>query len=431
MAKIIVGITPIYGHVSPMRPIVADLVGRGHDVTVLTGSKFADFFTSTGAAFAALQGQADYDYARFAEVFPDIAAAPPGPPQLDLQLRQVFIDPIPAQYASLQKLLAAAAPEPVLLIQEATFAGGWAARLGAPGARPAAILGIGVTPLYLSSVDHPPFGLGLAPDSSEAGRLRNQEANAVFQQQILGGAQAHFAGTLERLGVTSSVPFILDGSVSVPDLFLQLTVPGAEYPRSDAPDHLRYIGYLTPGSSDRPLPGWWPDVTGADRVAVVSQGTLANQDFSELIVPALSALADLDLLAVAVLGRPAELAMTPANARVAEFIPFPALLPHADVLVTNGGYGTVQQGFAAGVPMVLAGDTEDKTEITARAAWTGAAVNLATGHPTAAAIRAAVLQVLDDPSYRARARELRGEYVKYDPRQEVSDAVDELVARFA
>jgi UDP:flavonoid glycosyltransferase YjiC (YdhE family) len=78
MAKIIVGITPIYGHVSPMRPIVADLVGRGHDVTVLTGSKFADFFTSTGAAFAALQGQADYDYARFAEVFPDIATAPPG-----------------------------------------------------------------------------------------------------------------------------------------------------------------------------------------------------------------------------------------------------------------------------------------------------------------------------------------------------------------
>jgi UDP:flavonoid glycosyltransferase YjiC (YdhE family) len=361
----------------------------------------------------------------------DIAAVPPGPAQLDLQLRQALIDPVPAQHESLRELLADAGPEPVLLIQEATFAGGWAAQLGAPGPRPAATLGLGVTPLYISSVDHAPFALGLAPDSSPEGRLRNQETNAVFQQQILGGAQAHFAGILERLGVTGAVQVILDGSVSVPDLFLQLTVPGAEYPRSDAPDSLRYIGYLSPGVGERPLPDWWQDVVDADRGVVISQGTLANQDFSELIEPALRALADLDLLAVAVLGRPAELAAVPANARVAEFIPFAALLPQADVLVTDGGYGTVQQGLAAGVPMVLAGDTEDKIEVTARAAWTGAAVNLATGHPTAAALRAAVQHVLSDPGYRARAEDLRGEHAKYSPLNEISDAVDELAARFA
>jgi UDP:flavonoid glycosyltransferase YjiC (YdhE family) len=67
----------------------------------------------------------------------------------------------------------------------------------------------------------------------------------------------------------------------------------------------------------------------------------------------------------------------PANARVAEFIPFDDLLPHIDVLVSNGGYGGVQQTLGHGVPMVLAGEAADKAEVTARAAWAGVAINLA------------------------------------------------------
>ena len=39
------------------------------------------------------------------------------------------------------------------------------------------------------------------------------------------------------------------------------------------------------------------------------------------------------------------------------------------VLVTNGGYGTVQQALAHGVPIVVAGATEDKPETAARIAW--------------------------------------------------------------
>ena len=42
------------------------------------------------------------------------------------------------------------------------------------------------------------------------------------------------------------------------------------------------------------------------------------------------------------------------------------LLPRTDVLVTNGGYGGVQQALAHGVPLVVAGRTEDKVEVAAR-----------------------------------------------------------------
>jgi UDP:flavonoid glycosyltransferase YjiC (YdhE family) len=43
------------------------------------------------------------------------------------------------------------------------------------------------------------------------------------------------------------------------------------------------------------------------------------------------------------------------------------LLPHVDAMVTNGGYGGVQQALAHGVPLVVTGDSEDKPEVAARA----------------------------------------------------------------
>lgn len=72
--------------------------------------------------------------------------------------------------------------------------------------------------------------------------------------------------------------------ITVPDHYLQLTVPGFEYPRGDAPSSFRFVG---------PLPKWWADVKDTERpVVVVTQGTLDNRDLGRLIRPTLDALAD-------------------------------------------------------------------------------------------------------------------------------------------
>jgi UDP:flavonoid glycosyltransferase YjiC (YdhE family) len=169
-------------------------------------------------------------------------------------------------------------------------------------------------------------------------------------------------------------------------------------------------------------------VAAAKRVVVVSQGTAANRDFSELIEPTLEALADLDVMVIATLGRDAQISSVPANARVAEFIPFADLMPHTDVLVSNGGYGGVQSALRNGVPLVLAGLTEDKAELTARTAWTGAAINLATQRPTPAQVRKAVEQVLAEPIYKKKAVQLSAEYARHDTLDEISSAIREALA---
>ena len=50
----------------------------------------------------------------------------------------------------------------------------------------------------------------------------------------------------------------------------------------------------------------------------------------------------------------------PANARVAGLLPYDQLMPRLSAFVTNGGYGGLNAALAHGVPVVVAGDTEDK-----------------------------------------------------------------------
>jgi UDP:flavonoid glycosyltransferase YjiC (YdhE family) len=432
MTRIIIAATPAYGHVAPLRTIAADLVRRGEQVTFLTGSSFRASVEETGARFVALPGAADFDIAELVARHPERAQLEPGPAAMSWDLEHVFIKPIPLQHAALQALLAEDEDEPAVILHDTSYLGAIPIGLGAPGPRPTAVIGIGIVPLTMSSIDTGPFGLGLPPDASPEGRARNIEANRAVQ-----GAFAEIQNlalaTVHATGATGELPFFLDAAVTVPDRYLHLSIEDLEYPRSDAPASLRFVGVVPDERSTRPvaLPDWWAEVEAAERVVVVTQGTIANLDLTELIEPALEALADLDVLVVATLGRDAQPTDVPANARIAEFIPFAELLPHTTVLVSNGGYGGVQQALWHGVPMVLAGQSEDKAEVTARTAWTGAAVNLATQRPAAADIRAAVETVLNTPSYRERAAQLSTQYLKHDALAEIHATIGELVERHA
>jgi UDP:flavonoid glycosyltransferase YjiC (YdhE family) len=166
-------------------------------------------------------------------------------------------------------------------------------------------------------------------------------------------------------------------------------------------------------------------------VVLATQGTLANEDFSQLIGPALTGLAGEDALVVATTGGPAIEAIPvpiPANARAERFVPYDRLLPKVDVFVTNGGYGSVNYALSLGVPIVVAGDTEEKPEIAARVAWAGAGINLGTGHPRPEQIRDAVRTVLSDPRYRRRAQALQADFARHDARREIAAILEDLVS---
>ncbi|MFF9352670.1 glycosyltransferase [Streptomyces sp. NPDC014734] len=186
-----------------------------------------------------------------------------------------------------------------------------------------------------------------------------------------------------------------------------MTVPDFEYPRPGTVAPVHFIGPLGRSStSDHPLPDWWTDLDNERPVVLVTQGTAANTDFDELINPAVAALAGEDVtVVVATCGRatPAWEAGLPGNVRTAAFLPYDELLPRTALMVTNGGYGGVHFALRHGVPLVVAGATEDKAEVAARVSWSGAGIGLRTNRPSVGTLGAAARRVLAEPDYRHRA----------------------------
>jgi UDP:flavonoid glycosyltransferase YjiC (YdhE family) len=392
MSRFLFAVTPAAGHLNPGLPIARGLVDAGHAVTITTGPQYADAVTAAGAAFVPMPAEAWIDAATLDERYPARAALT-GIRLVRHDLVHFFTAPAGAQARHVLDLLAR---EPAdVLVGDTGFVGG-----GLVAERSGIRLGVyGISVFPYSSPHVPPFGSALPLRTDRLGRLRNRVLGAALRRFVAGPSVAALDAQRATVGLPAAGRTVLDWPG--PDLYLQLSPPGFDYPRPDRPPAVHDIGMPVPPVGDWTPPEWWSDLAGR-RVVVVTQGTVAT-DPGLLLRPALAGLADSDVLVVAVGGDPGPL---PANARAAAYVPYGPLLERAAVVVTNGGFGGVQVAIGAGVPLVVAGRTEDKAEVGARVAWSGTGLDLRTQQPTPAALRSAVRQVLATPAYARRAREL-------------------------
>ncbi|MFT4295528.1 MAG: glycosyltransferase [Micropruina sp.] len=407
MASVIFASVPVHGHVTPLLPLAAELVARGDRVRFLTGARFAAAVLATGAEHVPLPGEADFDDRNVSAHFPERERLSPVK-AVAYDLEHIFVRPAPAQYAAIRRLLG---DEPAdAIVTDPTFAAG-ALLAGQPATeRPPVLVG-GVLPLSMPSADLAPFGLGVPPLGGLAGRLRNAVLRAVSDRLFASLDAADREIGRRVLGHEPSIRIMQ--WLQYADGVIQLTVPSFEYPRPEAdPERLTFVGPVSAsGSRQHALPDWWAELDGSRPVVHVTQGTIANDDLTELIRPTIDAFADREpLVLVATGGAPvASLGALPGNVRAAEFLPYEELLPRTTVMVTNGGYGGVQFALRHGVPLVVAAGKEDKAEVAARIAWSGVGVRLWAQRPTPAQLRRGVERVLADPSYRQAAGRIGAE----------------------
>jgi MGT family glycosyltransferase len=407
---------------NPMLAVAQHLSSAGHNVTILTADVFRDKVIAAGLDFESFTGIANYDYRHLEEFFPDKMNLR-GMDLIIYYFKHTFGDTIPDQDRCIRQIMA---KRPVdLILVDVPYLGAFPLLLGSKNDRPP-IVGCGVGPLLMTSAD---VGWRFSqPDTTPEGLLRNKEANCQFEAAFQ-PATDHINAVLARCGATPMPRLVFDCMCVLPDLFLQCTGEAFEFPRSDMPDTIRFVGPVLPKPSvDFDEPIWWRDLDSGRAVVLVTQGTIANLDFNELIQPTLLALADEDVLVIAATGRPdARLMVVPSNARVESFVPFDRLLPKVHILVTNGGYGAVHQALSLGVPIVIAGETEDKGLIAARVAWTGAGINLGTQDPTQEQIGSAVRAVLADSRYRDRAQAIQQNFKEYCAPDTITQAVESLI----
>jgi MGT family glycosyltransferase len=430
MPEILIASLSPTGHIGPLLNVAQGLVDRGDRVTLLSSAAHAAKIRAVGATPQAIPREADFDLTRLDIDLPGRVDTS-GIKRVNFDIVRIFLQPMPHQAHVLSQLMAQTRFD--VLIVDAGFFGILPFLLGDRAARPP-VLSYTTTPLMVTSRDTAPSGLGLPPSSTALGRLRNRALNLLSQKVLLRESQNAANYLLDRMNSRPLPNFILDSGV-LADRLICPTVPEFDYPRSDLPANVRYVGavHQPPAARFRP-PLWWSELDADRPVVHVTQGTIDNADMSRLLEPTIEALGGEDVTVVATTGGRdvADLKIpVPSNVFVAEYIPHDQLLPKVDVMVTNGGYGAVQRALSAGVPLVVAGNTEDKPEVAARVAWTGAGINLRTGTPTPGAVRAAVRQVLGDGKYVHGARDLEAAFARRCGVAEIAALVDEVISEHA
>lgn len=412
MTRLLLPASPIYGHVLPLVGVGAGLARRGHDVTVLTGTKYRSLVEAEGLAFRPLPASVDYDDSTFEQVVGPALRSRNPLARARASIRSLFIAPLRDQHACLDRELHTGVFDAVLA--DTAFLGTIPLTMRRRSTRPP-VLGISVTPLSLRSADTAHFGAALRPDGITYHRHRNAQIDWLLARGPLRPVQRDLDSALAPYG---GVPGALNyfDAVATHDITFHLGPREFEYPRREMPDSIRFVGPLRYDDPPEPT-SWWADLIGdahGQRVVHVTQGTLDTTDPTKLLVPAIQGLAGTDTLVVASTGgRPISTVTRhfssglPANARVAEFLPYDRLLPRCDLVITNGGYGGVLRSLAHGVPLVVAGAGDDKPEVAARVAWSGCGVDLRTGRPSPRRLRRAATKVLTDTRYRTRAADMR------------------------
>lgn len=420
MATFFLVTLPAHGHINPMMPISRMLVQRGHEVLWMTGKAFKERVEENGAVFYPFPKAYDPGETPLYDFWPELGKSK-GMAQQRWWLKHVFLDSAPPLVEAIREVLKNRRID-ALVGEATTFGVYFASQLtGVPSAM------VSLIPLVMVSKDTPLPGLGLVPSKSIFGKAWNRFLSFSVGF-VLGRDMDMYADRITRqLGLPYRRAPIVRDMWRFPALLMQASTPAFEYPRSDQPDTLRFIGPILLGRRQGfTPPAWWPDLTGDRPVILVNQGTVAG-DLRNLVFPAIEALKDEDMIVVAVPVGERALKTMPKNVRAESFIPFDDLLPHVHAMVTNGGYGGAQLALAHGVPLVVAGATEDKMEVAARVEWSGAGVNLRQKQPSPSTIRKAVKKVLSDPAYRMNARRIQRDFARYDAPKRAAELLEQLV----
>jgi len=381
------------GHVLPMQAVARALIDRGHEVVWLTGATQESRVRASGATFVATEEVAVIDAALLAAQPDDLTGA----------VNALFGGRVIAQVADIRRVLADFSAD--CLLNDALPQG--AAALYELGEVPFYAT-LGVIPMYLPRLP--------SKDGQDTAHEHSEHLSTSMLGTILSKPQTVLPCiNLQRacLGLPS-----LEPSMTLhysPFLHIQASCEMLEFQDSTwsqkLPPKLHYTGPLVTSAKAPSLrPSWWTDVESASCIIGITQGTYAL-DPSSLIIPAIKALAeDSNMLLVIPspyvenIQRSVQAAgIHTGNVRLAEWIPYDLLLPRCTLLITNGGYGSVTQALAQGVPVVCACTTEDKKDTAERVTWVGAGIDLGTDTPSSVQIRDAVHKVLDDSSYRDNA----------------------------
>lgn len=378
---------PFRGHLDPMLALAGALRDRGHRVTLFGIAEVEPMAARGGCDFVAL-GRRSHPAGTLATLSNRLAA--PG----GLGLFRVMAGMAAMTRMLCDELPAACRAERVdaVVADQLEPAGALvAAHLGLPFVTVANAL-----PIHREPGVPPPF-TSWRYDPTPWGLKRNRGGYRV-SDALMRPVTANIAREALRLGVPGWRVF--EDCLSPLAEITQL-VPALDFPRRELGGHVHPCGPLR-DSAPRDEAA---DLIGDGRPLVfASLGTLQGGR-AALFRRIAQACAELGLgLVLAHGGRldAGAAARLPGQPVVRAFVPQRSLLPHVDLLVTNGGLNTVLDGAAAGVPMLVIPIAFEQGAIAARVLHAG--IGRVQARRGAGRLRPTMQALIGDAVMRRRAR---------------------------
>ncbi len=385
------------GSVMPMLTVAKKLADRGHGVRVMSDRCNRPEAESAGAAFIPwTRAPSRPDRSRESDTFRDWEAETPQE-QIKLVLDRIWTGPA-LDFA--EDVIEELRREPADLVIASEMLMGVMAGCESIGQR---FVALTCNINLFGTPGVPPVGPGLMP-----ARTPDEEA---FHREVAAGNEAMFAAGLPALNAARRLLGLkplarLADQIEAAEALLLGTAECFDFAPPVLPKNMFYVG---PQLADPPWAAPWTSPWPVDdvRPLVLVAFSTTFQDHVGVLQAVIDGAAALPVRLLVTLGdtiAPDEL-IPAANCELVHSAPHNAVMPHAALVVTHGGHGTVTRALTHRKPLIVVPHGRDQNDNAARVTARGAGLMLPAS-AAAADFRAAIHAVLADPAYADGARAL-------------------------
>lgn len=386
------------GHMYPSSTLALELTKRGHRVTFFAIPDAVDFYESLGLEVVVI-GRETYPIGYLDRMYATLATLK-GKAGLKFTIG-LLEESVGMTFADLPGGLELNRVD-ALVIDQLMFPGSTVAEfLNIPYVHLANAL------LFNGESGVPPISFGWRYDAGSFARVRNA-LGYIAVGRVFASIRKMINAQRLAWGLPLCTHFPDDLYAGHPQIS-QLP-PSLEYPRKRLPADFYFVGPLH-DLTKRPHTDFpWEKLDGRP-VLYASMGTLMNQLESVFRI-ILEASENLHAQLVLTLGGnldPESFSSAQGNPVIVKYAPQLEVLKRASLCITAAGLNTINEALANGVPLVAIPITNDQPAAAARIEWSGVGKSIPIKRLTVARLRAALEQVLADPSYRENARRLQKE----------------------
>jgi MGT family glycosyltransferase len=391
MAKMLIVVPPLTGHINPALSVAAELRLRGHEVAWAVHRALIPDLLPADAEIHALPVESNFDPGGRSSAVRGLESIKFFYEQFCLPLARASLQP-------LQEIVESVKPD-LMICDHQMIAGALVAR-----ARKIPWITLASTNVSILKMS------GMV--------------DAWLEEQ--------FAGLQRDYGVP--VQARPDFSPSGVIVFSSEALLGGKYTYYDAPYY-----FVGPALTNRKLAVEfpWQELRADAARLLISLGTVSRDRGVRFYDVMMQALDDLNLSDSYLSRRPLQVVMVapeelceraPANFIVRPRVPQIELLAHMDAVVCHAGHNTVCEALSFGLPLIVAPIRDDQPIVARQVIDAGAGMFMRYGKVTVGTARAAVEELLREPAYRDGALRLKAAFRDLGGARQAADILERFLS---